>query len=590
MKELAAAVSNTSTAASEPNLHTEHRGAGDGFVVVDKDGRIFYANDKGRALWHLCREMVLAQVGNISQAVGEVFEIEVPTSGDSAMGTEWGSNGRAAPHEEHGHRERPGASISLEVRLSPTTWEGQAAQMVMLCDISGRRAQQALAIRLALADKRAAIAQIVRSVSHEINNPAAFMLTNLAVMRDIFSDIEAAVREGRMVRAVIDKYQLPQAFNDLRSMVEDNTVGMDRSRQLLDQVHALAQESRGHIIDDSVDVSLVAATACDLVAALARKKARLVRNFAQVPAITAKPFRLLQAVCNIVQNGIEAVAVARGIDAYGIDERIQNFGSRPDDIATQLRDNDPSDKNRPGGRHDAIEADVDDNEDDDGHRHQVEVSTSADDKWVRITVTDTGCGIPQAHRERIFDPLFIANADAGAIGVGLSIAREIAAEHGGHIEVKSEIDLGSRFSLVLPHTTGLTASMDSDGTAAPGEVRARVLLIADEEALLSRTEKILAAYSDVVSVSGGAAALDLLERDKDFDAVVCALVMGDLGGPQVYESIQKIASPLTSRMIFLGDADASAGVRRFVESSRAVVLDEAVSSTLLRDVVERKGR
>ncbi|MEP6493255.1 MAG: ATP-binding protein [bacterium] len=67
---------------------------------------------------------------------------------------------------------------------------------------------------------------------------------------------------------------------------------------------------------------------------------------------------------------------------------------------------------------------------------------------LRLDVVDTGCGIPPANLERIFDPLFTTKARG--IGLGLSVSRQLARVNGGDIVVMSEVGVGSTFSLVLP--------------------------------------------------------------------------------------------------------------------------------------------
>jgi len=73
---------------------------------------------------------------------------------------------------------------------------------------------------------------------------------------------------------------------------------------------------------------------------------------------------------------------------------------------------------------------------------------SADGKFVRIEVADTGRGIPAEDLERIFDPFFSTSREG--TGLGLAISREIVESHGGRIEVESRPGRGARFAIVLP--------------------------------------------------------------------------------------------------------------------------------------------
>ncbi len=78
------------------------------------------------------------------------------------------------------------------------------------------------------------------------------------------------------------------------------------------------------------------------------------------------------------------------------------------------------------------------------------VRTRAVDKGVLIDVADSGMGIPQEHMARIYDPFFTTKAPKKGTGLGLSVTYGIVREHGGTIEVESQIGKGTRFTIELP--------------------------------------------------------------------------------------------------------------------------------------------
>ena len=92
----------------------------------------------------------------------------------------------------------------------------------------------------------------------------------------------------------------------------------------------------------------------------------------------------------------------------------------------------------------------------DGGRVEISAAEDAATNTVRISVADTGIGIAPEDRARIFEPF--VQADAALIrryngtGLGLSLAKEIVELHGGHIELDSELQVGSTFTMVLPMT------------------------------------------------------------------------------------------------------------------------------------------
>ena len=102
----------------------------------------------------------------------------------------------------------------------------------------------------------------------------------------------------------------------------------------------------------------------------------------------------------------------------------------------------------------------------------ISVATWADpaEKCIRISITDTGCGIPDEVMDKIFDPFFTTKPVGEGTGLGLSVSYGIIQDHNGRIEAHSEVGRGSTFTVVLPLTPG-TASQG----AAPSEQRGHSL-------------------------------------------------------------------------------------------------------------------
>jgi len=78
------------------------------------------------------------------------------------------------------------------------------------------------------------------------------------------------------------------------------------------------------------------------------------------------------------------------------------------------------------------------------------IATRLSAKTVEISFTDTGRGIPQENLDKIFDPFFTTKIDWRGTGLGLSVSYEIIQNHQGRIEVKSEMDKGTTFTISLP--------------------------------------------------------------------------------------------------------------------------------------------
>jgi nitrogen fixation negative regulator NifL len=86
-------------------------------------------------------------------------------------------------------------------------------------------------------------------------------------------------------------------------------------------------------------------------------------------------------------------------------------------------------------------------------RRELGIATSTDGDWVQITITDTGPGIPEALRRKVFEPFFTAKATAGRhVGMGLAMAQDLANQHAGTIEIDAEYQEGCRIHVRLPGT------------------------------------------------------------------------------------------------------------------------------------------
>ncbi len=106
-------------------------------------------------------------------------------------------------------------------------------------------------------------------------------------------------------------------------------------------------------------------------------------------------------------------------------------------------------------------------------------------EYVRITIRDTGPGIPAELIRRIFDPFFTTKPEGIGTGLGLSISKGIAQEHGGNIEVCNYPDSGAEFTLLLPLKT-FTLAEDSDS-----DKQMKILLLEDMDAARQRlTERM----------------------------------------------------------------------------------------------------
>lgn len=153
-----------------------------------------------------------------------------------------------------------------------------------------------------------------------------------------------------------------------------------------------------------------------------------------------------------------------------------------------------------------------------GHLHvRTDVETTPRGSSCLIEVEDTGTGIAPENLEHIFDPFFTTKAPGHGTGLGLSTARELIAQHGGDLTVRTEKGRGSTFVVRLPRVetiAGLSAA--STGRSAPSrESASGDVVIADADAIVRRTvRRVLEQYGMRVSEAstGSEAVARAIER------------------------------------------------------------------------------
>jgi PAS domain S-box-containing protein len=157
---------------------------------------------------------------------------------------------------------------------------------------------------------------------------------------------------------------------------------------------------------------------------------------------------------------------------------------------------------------------------------------------VTITVADTGIGMPEAVKQRVFEPFFSTKGEAGS-GLGLSMAYSIVRRHSGEIRVDSEPGKGTTFMLTFPVARATVPTGAPSGTTAARR-QVRILVVDDEPKVLATLTDLLRSVGHtVIPASGGAAALEAYAPGR-FDAVLSNLGMAGMNGWEFIERLRAI--------------------------------------------------
>jgi CheY-like chemotaxis protein len=166
----------------------------------------------------------------------------------------------------------------------------------------------------------------------------------------------------------------------------------------------------------------------------------------------------------------------------------------------------------------------------------------AEGKYVRLTVEDTGHGIPPETLNRIFDPYFTTKKPGEGTGLGLSVVHGIVKSHGGTVTVSGEPGKGAVFSAFFPVIEEDVIMEDEPRTDyAPGG-NERILFLDDEDMLVDMGKEMLERLGyEVVPKTSSVEALELFRSDPfRFDLVITDRIMPKMTGDELAGELSAI--------------------------------------------------
>jgi CheY-like chemotaxis protein len=205
---------------------------------------------------------------------------------------------------------------------------------------------------------------------------------------------------------------------------------------------------------------------------------------------------------------------------------------------------------------------------------------------VAIDVRDSGSGIPESVRSKIFDAFFTTKPVGVGTGLGLSICHRLISEMGGTISVDSEEGKGTVFRVEL-----LAASGDAAGTPPPLMTtprlarRGRVLVIDDEAAVATVITRLLSAEHDVVEVTSARQALELIDKGQRFDILFTDMQMPDVTGMDLHATLSTQAPDQADRMVFMSGGTYVPVVRDFLHQVKNPRISKPFDVGTLRALV-----
>lgn len=324
---------------------------------------------------------------------------------------------------------------------------------------------------------------------------------------------------------------LAEILDDLDSTLSDARAGMERIRVVVGDLRTLSRADAAEVTD--VSLNEVVELSCKLARPAYQSAATVVLNLGALPLIRGSQARLGQLVTNLLLNSVHALGSTHG---------------------------------------------------------EITVTTRDEGDHVVLSVEDSGPGIPEELRERVFEPYFTTKPVDMGTGLGLALVRKIATAHGGEARVGEGQGDGACIEVLFPVSKSTSAVMRAQMLPVESPRRGRLLIIDDEPMLLRAVSSALDIDHDVVVANGGQEALALLEGDGAFDLIICDLQMPVLDGVAVYEAMASRAPERLKKLVFMTGGAVTARAQAFLARTRPRVIEKPIEIDTLVELAANAVR
>ncbi|HEX6834507.1 MAG TPA: ATP-binding protein [Rudaea sp.] len=383
-------------------------------LIFDGEGRFRYFNRAFRWLGRVCAREEAARVHALSDLVpelvpaaaialaeakgewsGEVFiarperrpvvlQLQILRLGDApGIGADFGATFRDTSEEYARGRELQSRNTELEAANAKI--RGTQEQLIQT-------------------EKLASIGQLAAGVAHEINNPMGYVHSNLetlvtysqhllALVEAYDHELHKAAREESLaeIREMRRRFDFEFLRTDLPQLLAESREGAERVRKIIQDLKDFSRSDASNAWV-TVDLHRGLDSTLNIVWNELKYKARIVKNYDELPPVRCIPSELNQVFLNVLVNAGQAIE----------------------------------------------------------HNGIITISTMVEGDYVVVAIGDDGVGIPEAMLPRIFDPFFTTKPVGKGTGLGLSISYGIIKKHGGSIEVSSASGQGTLFRILLP--------------------------------------------------------------------------------------------------------------------------------------------
>jgi two-component system NtrC family sensor kinase len=492
-------------------------------VVVHHDGLLVYVNPAAARMFAVASPDQL-----LGRRVLDFVHPDDHAAVRERLGRARTSEGPLPVSEERLLR-RDGTIALAEVAAMPVTFDGVRSVLIIARDVSEERK---LAHRLQFADRMVSVGRLAAGVAHEVNNPLAYLMGNLEF-------VAAEVSALRQRLATLDRpVELAPRLAELGEAVAAAADGAERVRKIVRDLKAFSRPDEDR--PGPVDLREVLEVSVSMAWHEIRHRSRLMRDWASVDGqdalVEASETRLGQVFVNLLVNAAHAV---------------------PEGAPEQ---------------------------------HEIRVSLRRESEWLVAVIADTGVGIDAEVLPHVFEPFFTTKPVGVGTGLGLSICHGIVTGLGGEISVESRRGRGTKVRVALRPWRGSHRQSGAGRSSVlllGNEASRRRVLVVDDEVLIGKmVTRVLGAQHEVMSVTTAKDALRALDAGREFDVILCDLMMPEMTGMDLHAELLTRHPNHARRMVFLSGGAFTDRSRAFLESVDNPRLDKPVSAQTLRRTLE----
>jgi two-component system NtrC family sensor kinase len=276
--------------------------------------------------------------------------------------------------------------VSLSIAMLEHQDLGICGAVVVVRD---QREIAGLRERLILSGRMAAVGELAAGVAHEINNPVAYVRSNLVVLRGHWDTLRS--HESSLERdEAKDREELQTLLAEGEELIDESLEGINRTAAIVRGIREFSHAGGGE--RERIDLNGVVEAAHRMAASGLKPGAEIRTAYGALPEAFCSPGEIQQVILNLLINALDAIEDA------GV----------------------------------------------------IRLETRLEEDTLVVSVCDDGTGIERQDLARIFDPFFTTKTVGEGTGLGLSISYEIVARHGGEIRVESTLGSGTTFQVALP--------------------------------------------------------------------------------------------------------------------------------------------